>query len=63
MSKDNTHLPVASNKRPNVPIETMTIGEMFRRIESGEAKTKPDADFNSLQRSIRKKGELALNKG
>jgi len=52
---DKTHLPVSGNKRPHVPVERLTIGEVFRMIESGEAVNKPDADYTSLQNNLKRR--------
>lgn len=52
----NTHVPViGKDKRPHVPIESLTIGQVFKTIESGEAINKPDADYESLQKSLKRR--------
>lgn len=60
----NTHLPkIINDRRPHVPKETITIGELFRQIESGETMTKPDADFRSMKDSLSSKEARALKIG
>ncbi|PZP56081.1 MAG: hypothetical protein DI586_04830 [Micavibrio aeruginosavorus] len=53
---ENTHDPIiGKDKRPHVPIESLTIGQVFRLIENGEAINKPDADYESLQKSLKRR--------
>ena len=36
LMSSNTHPPDKNDRRPHVPIETISIGEVFRRIEEGD---------------------------
>ena len=55
--KDRTHLPFNSDKRPHVPIEKITIGELFRQYDAGDVipASRQDQDYLALQRAEEKR--------
>ena len=54
---DKTHLPFNSDKRPHVPVEKITIGELFRQYDAGDVipASRQDQDFLALQRAQEKR--------